>query len=109
MGLYRRYLHIHEERGLICISMNIAELYGLYRRYLHIHEGRGLICISMNKNKGGIQLNINPRLPKGGGYHPQTVCLRLHQNAKQSDPGHLKNLFYILSGHFDENNSGVPP
>ena len=23
----------------------------------------------------------------GGGYHPLTVCRRLHQNAKQSDPG----------------------
>ena len=44
MGLYRRYLHIHEGRGLICISMDIANL--------HIHEGRDLICISMNIKKG---------------------------------------------------------
>ena len=32
--------------------------------------------------------NLNPRLLKGG-YHPLTVSPRLHQNAKQSDPGHL--------------------
>ena len=28
---------------------------------------------------------------------------------KQSDPGHLSNLFYILCGHFDEKNPGSPP
>ena len=43
--------------------------------------------------------DFNYRLPKGGG----------HQNAKQSDPGHLSNLFYILCGYFDETNPGVPP
>ena len=37
-----------------------------------------------------------------------TVCRRLHQNAKQSDPGHLNNLFYILCGHFDEKNLWYP-
>ena len=44
----------------------------------------------------------------GGGVvnHPLTVCPLLHQNAKQSDPGHLSNLFYILFGHFDEKKSG---
>ena len=54
---------------------------------------------------------LNPRLPKGGGVvtTPQMVCLRFHQNGKQSDCGHLRNLFYILSGHFDEKNPGVPP
>ena len=45
---------------------------------------------------------------RGDGYHPQTVCLRLHQRREKSDPGHLSNLFYILSGHFDEKNPGVP-
>ena len=43
-----------------------------------------------------------PYLRKGGGYHPLTICRRLHQNATHSDPGHLSNLFYILCGHFDE-------
>ena len=43
-SLYHRYLHIHEGRGLICISMDTANL--------HIHEGRDLICISMNIKKG---------------------------------------------------------
>ena len=52
---------------------------------------------------------LNTRLPKGSGYHPLTVCRRLHQNVKQSDPGHLSSLFYILCGHFDEKNPGVPP
>ena len=33
-------------RGLICISMDIANL--------HIHEGRDLICISLNINKGAV-------------------------------------------------------
>ena len=64
------------------------------------------LTVNINKTK---VLIFNPRLPKGGGYHPQTVCLRLHQNAKQSGPGHLSNLFYILSGHFDEKNPGVTP
>ena len=40
-------------------------------------------------------------------HHP--VCHRLHQNAKQSDPGHLSNLFYIRCGHFDEKKSGGTP
>ena len=48
--------------------------------------------------------SLNPRLRKGGGYHPLTVSPRLHQNAKQRDPGHLSYLFYILCGHFDEKN-----
>ena len=55
------------------------------------------------------EVNNIPHLPKRGGYHPQTVCLRLHQNARQSDPGHLSNLFYILSGHFDEKKSRGTP
>ena len=56
-------------------------------------------------------MDINPRPTKGGGgsYHPQTVCLRPHKNAKESDPGHLAHLFYILCGHFDERKPGVPP
>ena len=45
---------------------------------------------------------------KGGGYHPLTVCLRPHKNAKESDPGHLGHLFYILCGHFDEKPGGTP-
>ena len=36
-----------------------------------------------------------------GGGSPRTVCRLLHQNAKQSDPGYLSNLFYIICGHFD--------
>ena len=49
-------------------------------------------------------------LPRGGGRLPTplTVCLRLHKNAKESDPGHLGHLFYILLSHFDEK-TGVPP
>ena len=54
----------------------------------------------------------NPRSTKGGGYHLLTVCLRPHKNAKESDPGHLGHLFYILCGHFDEKktkqNRGTP-
>ena len=47
---------------------------------------------------------------KGVVTTPLTVCRRLHQNAKQSDPGHLSNLFYILCGHFHEKkNPGVLP
>ena len=38
-----------------------------------------------------------------------TVCLRPHKKAKESDPGHLGHLFYILCGHFDEKKPGVPP
>ena len=40
---------------------------------------------------------------------PLTVCLRPHKNAKESDPGHLGHLFYILCGHFDEKKPGIPP
>ena len=43
---------------------------------------------------------------QGGAYHPPSVC---HKNAKESDPGHLEHLFYILCGHFDEKKTGVPP
>ena len=54
---------------------------------------------------------INPRPTKGSG-HPLTVCLRPHKNAKESDPGHLGHLFYILCGNFDEKkkkkNGGTP-
>ena len=35
---------------------------------------------------------------------PLTVYLQPHKNAKESDPGHLEHLFYILCGHFDEKN-----
>ena len=50
-------------------------------------------------------------LPRGGGYHPLTVCPWPHKNAKESDPGHLGHLFYILCGDFDEKKkkTGVPP
>ena len=52
---------------------------------------------------------FNPRPIKGGGYHPLMVCLRQHKNAKESDPGHLGHLFYILYGHFDEKKTGGTP
>ena len=41
----------------------------------------------------------------GGGL----VCRRLYQNTKQSDPGHLSNLFYILCGHFVEKKTRGTP
>ena len=51
---------------------------------------------------------FNPRLTKGKGGGrvvatppPLTVFSRLLQNAKESDLGHIGNLFYILCGHFD--------
>ena len=53
-----------------------------------------------------LYLILNPRLPKGVVTTPLTVCRQLHQNAKQSDPGHLSNLLYIHYGHFDEKNPG---
>ena len=46
--------------------------------------------------------DIYPRPTKGVTIPPLTVCLRPHKNVKQSDPGHLWHLFYILCGHFDE-------
>ena len=48
-------------------------------------------------------------LPRGVVTTPLTVCLRQHKNAKESDPGHLGHLFYILCSHFDEKNRGYPP
>ena len=48
-------------------------------------------------------------LPRGWLPPPVTVCLRQHKNAKESDPGHLGHFFYILCGHFDEKNPGIPP
>ena len=60
-----------------------------------------------------IIIALNPRPTKGGGLLlPQTVSLQPHKNAKESDPGHLRHLFYILCGHFDEKTktkTGVPP
>ena len=48
--------------------------------------------------------SLNPRPTKGRGVvtTPPTVCLRSHKNAKESDPGHLGYLIYILCGNFDE-------
>ena len=52
---------------------------------------------------------INPR-PTKGVVTILTVCLRPHKNAKESDPRHLRHLFYILCGHFDvKKNRGYPP
>ena len=52
---------------------------------------------------------VNPRPTKGVVTTPLTVCLRPHKNLKESDPGHLRHLFYILCGHFDEKKKlGVP-
>ena len=45
---------------------------------------------------------FNPRPTKGGWLPTPTVCLRPYKNPKESDPGHLGHLFYILCGHFDE-------
>ena len=42
-------------------------------------------------------LNFNPRPTN-----------RPHKNAKESDPGYLGHLFYILCGQFDEKNGGTP-
>ena len=63
------------------------------------------------------QNHTNPRPTKEGwGWlvippPPPTVCLRPHKNAKESDPGHLGHLFYILCGHFHEKKkkTEVPP
>ena len=49
--------------------------------------------------KNWLESYLNPR---------PTVCLRLHKNAKESDPGHLGHLFYTLCGHFDEKTGGTP-
>ena len=51
---------------------------------------------------------VNPRLTRGVAT-PFTVFSRSLQNGKESDLGHIGNLFYILCGHFDENKLGVPP
>ena len=52
---------------------------------------------------------VNPRPTKGVVTTPLTVCLRPHKNSKESDPGHLGHLFYILCRHFDEKkNWGYP-
>ena len=48
-------------------------------------------------------------LPRGVVTTPLTICLRQHKNAKESDPGHLGHLFYILCGHFDEKKTGGTP
>ena len=60
-----------------------------------------------------IIIALNPRPTKGGLLLPPTVSLQPHKNAKESDPVHLRHLFYILCGHFDEKNKnkngGTPP
>ena len=56
--------------------------------------------------KDTLAIMLNPRPTKGVVTTPLTVCLRPHKNAKESDPGHLGHLFYILCGHFDEKKTG---
>ena len=53
----------------------------------------------------GAGVSISPRPTKG----VVTICPRLHKNAKESDPGHLGHLFYILCSHFDEKKTGGTP
>ena len=57
------------------------------------------------------KLQISPRPTKGEGVvtTPLMVYLRPNKNAKESDPGHLGHLFYIICGHFDEKKMGIPP
>ena len=62
-----------------------------------------------NGNVSSLSSFISLVLPRGVVTTPLTVCLRPHKNAKESDPGHLRHLFYILCGDFDETNPGVPP
>ena len=52
---------------------------------------------------------LNPRPTKGGGWFPLRFVSGLTKNAKESDPGHLGHLFYILCGHFDEKKPGGTP
>ena len=67
----------------------------------------------LDKNWTSLQilsLNLTLVLPRGVVTTPLTVCLRPHKNAKESDPGHVGHLYYILCGHFDEkkNTGGTP-
>ena len=48
---------------------------------------------------------FNPRLTKGVVATPLRFS-RLLYNAKESDLGHLSNLFYILCSHFDDKSWG---
>ena len=81
--------------------------YGLYFHITPRTPGGGYISLSVQASHFSITLapnddllfvflfwifpllntSLNPRLPKGGGYHHLTVCRQLHQNAKKSDPG----------------------
>ena len=45
----------------------------------------------------------------GYGYYWLRFVSGRTKNAKESDPGHLEHLFYILCGNFDEKkNGGIP-
>ena len=46
---------------------------------------------------------------RGSIYYPPTDFFLLHKNAKETDPGHLSNLKFILCGHFDEKYFGGTP
>ena len=51
---------------------------------------------------------INPRLTKGGSCNSPNGFPQSLQNAKESDLGHIANLFYILCGHFNDKKMGLP-
>ena len=51
---------------------------------------------------------FDPRPTKGGVITPCGFVSDCTKNAKESDHGHLENLFYILCGYFDEKNRGTP-
>ena len=53
-----------------------------------------------------VEQNCNPRLTNGVVATPLTVFSWSLQNAKESDLGHIGNLFYILCGHFNEKDCG---
>ena len=49
---------------------------------------------------------FKPSPTQGGGPYSFSWSF---QYAKESDLGHICYFFYVLCGHFDENNYGVPP
>ena len=77
------------------------------RTFLAYLRGAAVIFCSMPRCSFLAACNLTLVLPSGGGYHPPDGFA---QKRKRKWPRASRTyLFYILCGHFDEKNPGVPP
>ena len=108
------YKVINTKTQVVDQKITVILLWILYTFSPKIHYGScrsEQIAFVMPKAKTKQITLLTLVLSRGGGVvtNPLAACLRLHKNAKGSDPGHLGHLFYIICSHFDEKkNGGIP-